>query len=465
MYRKLLFVLLIGWNVIMFAHIRPSVSSEQAEVVKGKIYYVRQTVGNDENDGLSPKTAWQHVGKLSSAMHAGDTAYIGPGLYRDGIDVQNNGTAEQWLKFIADTTGKYTGDPPGIVMITGAEPVDESIFTPYSALGVYMAPFSAYTVWGVVEMDGDQYRYNRVTQTKEYLVDKMPAVDVVAKFPSSYFYDENAKVLYIHTSDGKPPNTHEIEFMRCGSGISMTGKHYVTVIGFTFRHMQDAGINFFKGSSDGIAIGNTSYGSRQGIRVYTATRIIVEGNTLFRNENCGVYFAAQSVNGLAIDNIAYENIKGVRWSSQSVGGIAIDNTLFDNHERGISIEETNDIAVRRNRVVNNTVSQLLMLQSKYDSEDNCFANGNPEQLTADFSPFPFTGRYKTLAEYQQGQQQDLHSREGDCGPLPKKIAVHKLHEETMAYTERARKILSQAVVSSSEGTESPEGEGAEGIQR
>ena len=43
--------------------------------------------------------------------------------------------------------------------------------------------------------------------------------------------------------------------------------------------------------------------------------------------------------------------------------------------------------------------------------------------------------------------------------------VHKLHEETMAYTERARKILSQAVVSSSEGTESPEGEDAEGIQR
>jgi hypothetical protein len=83
-------------------------------------YYVRQTVGVDANDGLSPATAWGHISKLAKAMKAGDTAYVGPGLYRNRIAVQNDGTAEKRITFVADTTGRYTGDPPGPVMITGA---------------------------------------------------------------------------------------------------------------------------------------------------------------------------------------------------------------------------------------------------------------------------------------------------------------------------------------------------------
>src|SRR5258705_12372789 len=38
-------------------------------------YYVRQPVGNDSSDGLSPDKAWRSISKLSSAMQAGDTAY------------------------------------------------------------------------------------------------------------------------------------------------------------------------------------------------------------------------------------------------------------------------------------------------------------------------------------------------------------------------------------------------------
>ncbi len=301
-------------------------------------------------------------------------------------------------------------------------------------------------------MDGPQYRYNRVTQTKEYLVDKIPAVDVVAKQPSSWYYDENAHVLYIHTSDGKPPGTHEIEIFRHLAGIStLEGKRYLTVMGFTFRHMGDSGIYFFKESGDGIAINNTSYGSRQGIRVYNSSHITVYGNTLFRNENCGTYFVQHSTNGLFIGNIAYENIKGVRWGSRSVNGVAIDNTLFDNHEAGISVEDVDHAILRRNKMVNNKDTQLLVqLDSKYDSDDNCFQNGGAEQSVAHSSNVSFFDRQKTLAEYQKAKRQDLHSREGGCGPLPEKIDVHKLHAETMTYTERARKILKEAAESGSQ---------------
>lgn len=59
----------------------------------GMIYYVRQTVGNDQFDGRSPERAWRHLRKLSQVMQAGDTAYIGPGLYREGMSIQADGTA------------------------------------------------------------------------------------------------------------------------------------------------------------------------------------------------------------------------------------------------------------------------------------------------------------------------------------------------------------------------------------
>jgi len=406
-------------------------------------YYVRQTTGSDAHDGLTPATAWKHFSQLSAAMHAGDTAFVGPGLYREEVAVEHDGTPGGHLTFIADTTGQHTGDPPGIVMVTGAEPVDESIFAPAGPAGVYAAPFPAWKVWGAVEMDGPQQRYESVLITKEYLVDKMPPLDVVAKLPSSWFYDEPTHVLTLHTSDGRPPAEHELELIQRGDGIFIRGRHYVTVVGFTFRHMQDAGVSFFIDSGDGVIMNVTSYGSRQGIRVYGATNVFLYGNTLFRNENSGAYFAAKAENGLAFANMAYENVKGLRWSSDSAGAMAVDNIVFDNSERGLALENVDGAILRGNRVANNAVSQLLVLQSRYTSEGNCLSSSGKDQLIADFRPFGLLDQYPTLAEYQRAKGQDLHSVSESCGPLPAKVDVHALHAASLAYpaaptTTRAR---------------------------
>jgi len=400
-------------------------------------YYVRQTTGDDARDGTSPATAWRHVGKLSQAMHAGDTAYVGPGLYREEIVVESDGAPDARIVFVADTTGQHTGDPPGVVMLTGAEPVDETVFTPAGPPGVYSAPM-AERVWGAVEMDGSQFRYGGTQETKEHVIDKLPEREVTAMLPSIYYYDDAAKVLYLHTSDGRPPSTHEIELIRRGSGILVVARHYVTVMGFTFRHMQDGGISFFKGSGDEAAIGNTAYGCRQGIRVYDAKNVLIYGNTLFRNENSGVYFAAKSTNGVAIGNLAYENVKGLRWSRGSRDALVLDNVAFDNRERGIAIEETDGVVLRRNRLVSNAVSQLLVVRSAYGSESNCFEPRGADRLVADFFPHHQKDRYRTLDEYRKAKGQDLHSEQDGCGPLPAKLDVRKLHADTLAYAERAR---------------------------
>jgi parallel beta-helix repeat protein len=323
-------------------------------------------------------------------------------------------------------------------MITGADPVDETLFGPYSAPGVYMAKLPSNVV-GVVEMDGPQHRYKRAEDSREHVAEKLPLVDVVIKIPSSYYYDATNDLLYVHTSDSKPPTSHEIELIHRGSGIGIHGKQYVTVTGFTFRHMGDAGISFFKGSGHGIALNNTSWGSRQGIRVYESPETVIYGNTLFRNDNSGVYFALASTGGLALGNVAYENLKGVRWSSKSGDAVALDNTVFENSDAGISLEEVEAAIVRRNRLVANGKTQLKLIRSEFTSEDNCFEAKAEQKI----SEFDFIHPYATLAQHQTEKHQDLHSKNGGCA-LPAKVDVHKLHEDSMAYTENARKLLDAA---------------------
>jgi len=224
----------------------------------------------------------------------------------------------------------------------------------------------------------------------------------------------------------------------------MSGKHYVTVIGFTFRHQGDSGVSFFVGSSDGVAINNTVWGSRQGIRVYNANDIFAYGNTLFRNENCGIYFAKESTNSAIVHNVMYENLLGgLRWSSGSKNGTATDNVIFDNLDRGILVEQADHIVLSSNELANNKNSQILVRDGGFSSDANCFevAADQPDQLIAEYW---YVDRYRTLSPYQEGKHLDLTSREKGCAPLPAKVDVHKLDAEAAAYTERARKILNGA---------------------
>jgi parallel beta-helix repeat protein len=267
----------------------------------------------------------------------------------------------------------------------------------------------------------------------------MPELEVLARLASTYHHDRDSGTLYIHTSDGRSPSTHEIELIRRNYGFVTYGKHYVSVIGFTFRHMGTAGINFGKGSSHCRALDNTSYGSWQGIRISNASNVRVEGSTLFRNGNSGIYFLSGSTHGHAVGNVAYENAMGVRWSSDSANGAALGNITFSNHEVGIAIESTDEVRVSNNIMVNNKISQFMATNSSYASQANCYETTGKDQLVAKTG---FYENYTTLAEFQQVTNQDLDARE-KCGPLPQKIDVHELHAETTDYAERARRILAE----------------------
>jgi parallel beta-helix repeat protein len=134
-------------------------------------------------------------------------------------------------------------------------------------------------------------------------------------------------------------------------------------------------------------------------------------------------------------------VKGVRWSSQSVDGLCLDNTLFENHERGIAIENADRTFARRNKVAGNTASQVLVIDSAYSAEGNCYETHRSGELVAEFYPYFERDRYATLVAYQQARHQDLSSKAGGFGPMPAKVDVHRLHADTVAYAARARRLF------------------------
>ena len=399
-------------------------SSDAERDPGGRTYYVRQT-GDDLDDGTSPETAWRSLSRLSGALQVGDTAYVGPGLHRDQLVLRSSGTAERRIRVIADPEGAHTGDPPGPVLVTGAEPVDEQRFEPAGSPGVFQARFTDFVPIGVVEMDGPQYRYMRARSTREHLVDGLTLPEVVAARPSTYTYDAETQILLLHTSDGKPPAGHGLELIRRGAGITVPGQAFITISGFTIRHTGDAGILFADGSQHGIAIDNVCWGHRIGIRVNGATDVLVAGNTLFRNENSGVYFLREALRGRAFHNVLYENVKGVRFGSRSDEGQAIGNVAFRNHEVGVSVEDTAGTLVLNNRLVRNGDAQLLLLKARDPRSDgNCFEAEAPGQALGVIG----YERYSELAAFRVAAGQDVGSRLGACGPLPSPIDVQALSE-------------------------------------
>ncbi|MHC4140914.1 MAG: right-handed parallel beta-helix repeat-containing protein [Planctomycetota bacterium] len=91
-------------------------STIQISGATGTIYYVRKS-GSDSANGQSPATAWLTVDKAANTMVAGDWVYVGAGVYDEQVSPNNDGTAAEPIRFVADTTGAQTGDA-GTVEIT-----------------------------------------------------------------------------------------------------------------------------------------------------------------------------------------------------------------------------------------------------------------------------------------------------------------------------------------------------------
>lgn len=79
-------------------------------------FYVRKT-GSDVAAGTTAGAAWLTIDKAANTVVAGDTVYVGAGVYRELVTMDTAGSSGSQISYIADVTGAYTGDA-GLVIIT-----------------------------------------------------------------------------------------------------------------------------------------------------------------------------------------------------------------------------------------------------------------------------------------------------------------------------------------------------------
>lgn len=78
--------------------------------------------GNDGNSGLTWALRKLTLnGAEDVPVVAGDTVYVGPGVYREELTVDVSGGAGTEIVYIGDVTGEYTDGVGGIVRITGSD--------------------------------------------------------------------------------------------------------------------------------------------------------------------------------------------------------------------------------------------------------------------------------------------------------------------------------------------------------
>jgi len=225
-------------------------------------------------DGQNPHSSDQNVGtvdqplktirKAGEMAHAGDSVIVKAGVYREAIPLANSGTPHSPIRFIAD--------PPGSVVITGAD-----ILTAWKPLpdqpSIYYVEWKYQfiidhkkdgtpiehhpenePVWGRAEqviVDGYQLApVGALGELIKQVKQKQPS-NAVSKIPNPkdpttwfgmFAVDTTRKKLYIYLSDSSDPNKHQVESSSRGlifgaaSWINRNGIENVQVFGFIFKY-------------------------------------------------------------------------------------------------------------------------------------------------------------------------------------------------------------------------------------
>lgn len=157
--------------------------------------------GSDTADGRSEKTAFASIAAGFKKLQPGDTLTILPGAYFEAVSSSVCGTLEAPITIRAQR--------PGTVLLRGD--VDAPLFHPVEgAPHLYVTDFKQ-RVEGVIERSGLR------------LYEPLPTVEEVEQTHASYYQDETAGRLYVHTSDSAPPDTRALTIsVTNGFGLLLT---------------------------------------------------------------------------------------------------------------------------------------------------------------------------------------------------------------------------------------------------
>ena len=264
-------------------------------------FYVDATLGRDENDGLTPETAWRTAARASAEpLGPGDRVAFKRGeVWRETFDITWSGSAD--APIVVSHYGDST-EPPVFAPtreVDGWTPEANQVFsTPLDVEPVQVVVdgerlmLAHYPDQGYLYVDEDEDPANLSSFVDNDLL--TPAADLVgatvlmranrwdiavgqvAGFagqrvtldapltdtssirknvgyvltnklwmldgPGEWFHDAGAGRLYLRVADDSAPAGHRIEVATAVSGIALTGAKHVTLEGLAVRHVGASGI-------------------------------------------------------------------------------------------------------------------------------------------------------------------------------------------------------------------------------
>lgn len=169
--------------------------------------------GNDGNSGLTWALRKLTLnGVEDTPVVAGDTVYVGPGVYRETLTIDVPGSSGSIITYIADVTGEHTDGVGGIVRVTGSDN-DQSA-----------------TRARCIDCNGKDYRtfrgfhFDTVTGNTIYIYGGSDHITIEDCFAEGYFY--NGTILV----SGTPQS--DVTIRRCvfiGSRIAVNFVHSADV--------------------------------------------------------------------------------------------------------------------------------------------------------------------------------------------------------------------------------------------
>lgn len=343
-----------------------------------RILFVRK-VGSDNNDGLTPDTAFLTIQKAGSVVQAGDWVIVGAGNYQERVEIQDSGTSDDYILFVADKNGIYTGDA-GEVEISGKD------------FGFYISNQKYIEIYG--------FKIQNTTSSAIYVSGSNSGY---LNLFQNTISNNTGDGIYIESSSNIDISQNEISLNKNGiylknSNFSqLTGNkvYQNSLDGIKIEGSSSIILNFNKSYSNGgigilVAINSnnsqlknnhTYLNNGDGIQVFDhASSIEVLNNKSYSNEGAGISFKGNISNANKIlSNLVYLNSgPGILLSDNSTNNEILNNTSFQN-QRGILIElSSNNNELKNNIIASSTLAGIKVSSSTNINEDyNDLWQNNP----------------------------------------------------------------------------------------
>jgi hypothetical protein len=259
-------------------------------------YYVGPG-GNNANDGLS----WANRkltlnGAEDIPVAAGDTVYVGPGTYREQLNIDVSGSAGNPITYIGDYSGLLTDGIGGVVRITGSD--DDITITRANCIAANNRSFRTFigfafdlTSAQLTACSGsggnwiiDKCVYQANTNSQCYFAGT--GVENTVRNCFFYGYANHTSIVFSHTATVDAPG-HLVEnciLIGGVTGISFTRIGNSTVKNCTFMGRQVQAVNIATSPSAGqtITVNNCIiYGCSVGLNAQAVGEITEDYNAFF----------------------------------------------------------------------------------------------------------------------------------------------------------------------------------------